>query len=463
MTSNQTSNGSSAQRRFVYDLWGNRLQVWDAVSGGTQLQAVTIERAWRQPPTNRIVSVTNGGVTLNYTYDAAGDVTNDGAHSYAYDAENRIVNVDGGATGQYAYDQSNQRYKKVVVGSTTHYIWQGSKVIAEHNGSTGAGLIDYVYSGSRMVAKVSSGTTQYFFNDRLSTRLVLDASGNVTGRQAHLPFGEDFGESGTQEKRHFASYERDAESGIDYAINRGYSAVMGRFLSADPYRESGCMIDPQIWDRYNYGRNNPVGFMDPLGLLIAAVNGGSLGSISVWGGDGWISADSAGFALLWAYITAGGVSTGGNTAGSTPGSGSGKVMPEDPYKDLTPCEKKLLPYMSAEEKFDLKKSRKIAEEWERQNGGPILPGGRPNDSNNTNAVKHCIWSCEMARRQGEKFAYDWGTAHECDSQGNPQAGKDSAMDLHNNEVGRFYARQFPNMDCWSLCKTDTYVRLQIAP
>jgi hypothetical protein len=36
--------------------------------------------------------------------------------------------------------------------------------------------------------------TQYLLSDRLSTRLVLDASGNALGRQGHLAFGEDFGE-----------------------------------------------------------------------------------------------------------------------------------------------------------------------------------------------------------------------------------------------------------------------------
>jgi hypothetical protein len=47
------------------------------------------------------------------------------------------------------------------------------------------------------------------FKDALSARLLLDTSGNVIGRQSHLPFGEDFAESGIQEKHHFTSYERD--------------------------------------------------------------------------------------------------------------------------------------------------------------------------------------------------------------------------------------------------------------
>jgi YD repeat-containing protein len=34
VTSNQTTNTVSAQRRFAYDRWGNRTGMWDAVSGG---------------------------------------------------------------------------------------------------------------------------------------------------------------------------------------------------------------------------------------------------------------------------------------------------------------------------------------------------------------------------------------------------------------------------------------------
>jgi RHS repeat-associated protein len=199
-----------------------RVNITNALGGYSQ---VTELEAWGSS------TLTNN---YSYSYDAAGNVTNDASHSYTYDAENRIVSADGGATGQYSYDQSNQHYKKVTSGNTTHYIWQGSQVIAEHNGGTGAGLIDYVHAGSKMIAKVEVGTTQYFLSDRLSTRLVLDTSGNVLGRQGHLPFGDDFGESGTQEKHHFTSYERDGETSVNYALNRYYASQVGRFTTSDP-------------------------------------------------------------------------------------------------------------------------------------------------------------------------------------------------------------------------------------
>jgi YD repeat-containing protein len=204
VTSDQTSNGLSAQRRFAYDRWGNRTGVWDATSGGNQIQSITLQGSGGIP-NNQIASVTEKS-TVNFTYDAAGNVTNDGVHSYTYDSENRIVSVDGGSTASYSYDHQNRRYKKTIGSTVTHYVWEGSQVLAEHNGSSGAVLTDYVYSGGRMIAKVASGSTQYFLSDRLSTRLALDTSGNVSGRLAHLPFGEDFAESGAQEKHHFTSY-----------------------------------------------------------------------------------------------------------------------------------------------------------------------------------------------------------------------------------------------------------------
>src|SRR5262249_12283775 len=45
ITSNQTSNGSSAQRRFGYDRWGNRTGVWDATTGGNQIQSVALQQS----------------------------------------------------------------------------------------------------------------------------------------------------------------------------------------------------------------------------------------------------------------------------------------------------------------------------------------------------------------------------------------------------------------------------------
>jgi RHS repeat-associated protein len=274
ITSNQTTNSSSAQRRFNYDPYGNRTAVYDAVSGGNQIQSIALSQSGGAP-TNRIASVTSGGSAVNYTYDANGNITNDGVHSYTLDAVNRVVSVDGGTTAQYGYDHQNRRIKKVTGATTRHYVWDGEQVLAEYNGATGGLLVQYFYAHGRLVAKVEGGVTNFFLSDRLSTRLVLDINGNVVGRQAHLPFGEPWATSGTPDKHLLTSYESDPESGQQYAINRGYSQNVGRFNQADPFAPSASEAVPQSWNRYTYVLNDPVNYIDPLGLSVAGPRGPS--------------------------------------------------------------------------------------------------------------------------------------------------------------------------------------------
>jgi RHS repeat-associated protein len=249
-------------RRFAFDRWGNRTGMWDAISGGNQLQNIAIATTGGVA-NNRIANV--NGVT--YSYDASGNCTGDGAHSYAYDGEGRQASVDSGATTSSAYDSANRRLKKIAGGATTHYVWEGAQVIAEYNGSTGALISEYVYAGSRMVARDQGGVLRYFHQDRLSTRLITDASGTVVGTEDHLPFGQDAGTTGETEKHRFTSYERDAESGTDYAINRQYSSPAGRFSGPDPFSGSYDLFDPQSLNRYAYAQNDGVNFTDSLGLF----------------------------------------------------------------------------------------------------------------------------------------------------------------------------------------------------
>jgi len=61
----------------------------------------------------------------------------------------------------------------------------------------------------------------------------------------------------------FTSYQRDSETGLDYALARYYDSRIGTFCSADPL--AGSPDDPQSWNRYPYGRNDPIMMTDPNG------------------------------------------------------------------------------------------------------------------------------------------------------------------------------------------------------
>jgi len=52
--------------------------------------------------------------------------------------------------------------------------------------------------------------------------------------------------------------------GLDYAKNRYYSSILGRFLSADPSK-SADPTDPRTWNQYTYVNGDPVNFNDPSG------------------------------------------------------------------------------------------------------------------------------------------------------------------------------------------------------
>jgi RHS repeat-associated protein len=57
--------------------------------------------------------------------------------------------------------------------------------------------------------------------------------------------------------------QRDQETGLDFFGARYMSAAQGRFTSADPL--PGWQSDPQSWNAYAYGRNNPLVYTDPDG------------------------------------------------------------------------------------------------------------------------------------------------------------------------------------------------------
>ena len=56
---------------------------------------------------------------------------------------------------------------------------------------------------------------------------------------------------------------------------RHYGSKIGRFTSVDPYLDQqAALVSPQLWNRYAYGRNNPLRYVDPDGkhpILVVAL------------------------------------------------------------------------------------------------------------------------------------------------------------------------------------------------
>jgi len=62
------------------------------------------------------------------------------------------------------------------------------------------------------------------------------------------------------------AYERDSETGLDFAQARYFSNVQGRFTSVDPLMASAKTGDPQTWNRFVFVLNNPLRYVDPDGM-----------------------------------------------------------------------------------------------------------------------------------------------------------------------------------------------------
>src|SRR4029077_7840058 len=190
-------------------------------------------------------------------------------NTLTYDAENHLLTSAGIlGSGTYTYDGKGLRVKKVSGSTATVYAFSGTKVISEYvNGAAPTSPTrEYIYSGDTMLAKVESGAIQYYHSDHLSARLMTDPSGTKIGEQGHFPVGESWYASSTTTKWQFTSYERDAESGNDFAVARSYINRLGRFSSPDPL--AGKPADPQSLNRYSYVGNDPINLVDPSGLIM---------------------------------------------------------------------------------------------------------------------------------------------------------------------------------------------------
>ncbi len=253
---------------WTYDRYGNRL-MQNIASGCIAPMTCPTNSVDVNPATNRIS-------TPGYTYDASGNLTNDGQNTLGYDGENRLTSASGSlGSGTYLYDANGLRVQKTSGGATTAYVFSGSQVIAEYSvsGSTSTLQREYINASGTRVAKIEGGTTQYYHQDQLSTRLMTDANGNKIGEQGHYPYGEQWYATNTTTKGFFTSYERDSESNDDYALAREYVNRLGRFSALDPV--GGSATDPQSFSKYPYAGSDPINKVDPSGQDCWSIDGGA--------------------------------------------------------------------------------------------------------------------------------------------------------------------------------------------
>jgi len=322
---------ADSQGSYAYDDAG-RLVSWTApggevttyaYDGASNLTGVSVDGSatagFEVDAADRITSP-------GFTYDAAGNLTCDGARTFAYDAACRLVSVTDAAIGAtiatYTHDAFNRR-TSATEGSATvffHYDGASSRVIAETDGS-GATIATYTYDSAGNLFSMTRGSATYYYhtNARGDVVAMTDSSGDVVNTYTYDPWGTLLSaDEAVSNPYRYASYRYDAATGLSYCWNRYYAPELARFLTRDIY--PGELSDPVTMNPYLYCGGNPVNAVDPSGMW--TVDQGRYASAQAFGAGGSL--------LSWwcvdAYGNAVGYETLSYDAGAIPAASAGRMV-----------------------------------------------------------------------------------------------------------------------------------------
>jgi len=273
---NRTSMSVPDDPRFSFDL----TQLVPATYASNELNQYTV------------VSQDGGqglGVAFAPAYDMQGNLGEALNDHYVHDSENRLVEanrsgIPSGFSARYFYDDAGHRVRKTVDGVTTTYVLDGNQLLEEYDGH-GNLLRRYVHAGLDEPVRMNTvaGAEFYYHQDGLGSVVALtNASGFLVESYAYGPYGETTEASAVSNPFRYTGREYDAETGLYYYRARYYSLGLGRFLEPDPIGFGDGL------NVYAYVGNNPINFVDPLGLSKVGSGSGdqSGGAFTVGGGIG---------------------------------------------------------------------------------------------------------------------------------------------------------------------------------
>ena len=241
-------------------------------------------------------------LTQSFTYDADGNLTDDGVWAYSYDAENRLVAIEipqpriGSVQAanarrlEFQYDYLGRRVQKRILGwngsqylnvlSQRRYLYEGDNLIAELTGEGVTVLKSFTWAldlGGSLEATAGVGglvriadhitNTSYFpsYDSNGNVAALLRATdGEAVAKYEYSPFGELLRCEGTYAKSNpfrFSTKFYDEEIGLVYYGLRYYSPSLGRFITRDPIEEKGGL------NLYAFCGNDAVNGIDYKGML----------------------------------------------------------------------------------------------------------------------------------------------------------------------------------------------------
>jgi RHS repeat-associated protein len=252
---------------YGYDVAGRR-----TTSGGS-FTALTLPNQVSPAGHNQNNQLTSWG-TASLFYDANGNMTSDGLHSYTWNARNQLTQIDLGSSATFTYDPLGRRISKAVVGTTTAFLYDGANAIQESVGGVNTANSVTIGVDGVLQRTDSAGVRNFLVDGRGSTIALTDSSGTIQTSYLFDPFG-NVSVGGATNSNSFIFAGREFDSANLYFFRaRYYNPLIGRFISEDPVR-TGTIS-------YEYAGNHPMDSVDPSGLDWLEYTGQQL---SLYGGN----------------------------------------------------------------------------------------------------------------------------------------------------------------------------------
>ena len=201
----------------------------------------------------------------NVHYDLNGNqVTDNLGTTYTWSPFGNPASIN--SSTNLIYDALGQMVEQQNASVYTQILYSPAGKTAIMNGQTLIKAFVYLPGGETAIYN-SSGLAYYRHADWLgSSRLTTTASRTIYSDSAYAPFGEQYVPYGTADAS-FTGQNSDTNSTLYDFTFREHSPTQGRWISPDPAGMSAVdPTSPQTWNRYEYVINNPLAFVDPLGL-----------------------------------------------------------------------------------------------------------------------------------------------------------------------------------------------------
>jgi RHS repeat-associated protein len=240
---------------YEYDAVGNR-------TAHTRTLSSQVVTTYTYDAANRLTSVDGQA----YTWDANGNLLNDGSKDYVYDQANRLTNISAnGLAWSAQYNGDGARLQQVTNGvPTTYTLDLAAGLVQVLTMQDAGGTTTYLYGVTR-IGEQQPGGWAYHLSDALgSVRQLTDGSAQVTLARGYMPYGEELWSLGDGSSAYgYTGEDWDSYIKLVFLRARYLQPGLGTFLSRDPW--SGDDLRPESMNGWNYVEGNPVNLTDPRG------------------------------------------------------------------------------------------------------------------------------------------------------------------------------------------------------